>query len=329
MVKALLIVMLALIASLGFSQSFTQMNGRLQLKGKQLCNQRGKPIQLKGFSTFGISYRPECITYDALVSMKEFWGANIIRATVYDDDFSNKLNYNESPAFNKAMVDSMVQWTEKLGMYCIIDWHILRNGNPNSKVHSGAAAFFQEMTTKYAQKTHLLYEICNEPSGTTVTWDTIADYANKIIPIIHKNVPKAVILVGSPMWCQFIDKVQPSKLVDTLNVMYSFHFYATTHEWLIPMFLKEIHRIPVFVSEWGPCESSGDGNINFNATEKYLNAMKQHISNGDTVSISWCNFSYGDKKEAASALKPQSCDLKLWNNMTPTGLFVRDYMMKP
>ena len=246
--KSLLILIFAIQVSFGFTQSFTQKNGRLQLKGKQLCNQQGKPIQLKGFSTFGISYRPECITYDALVSMKEFWGANSIRATVYDDDFSNKLNYNESPAFNKAMVDSMVRWTEKLGMYCIIDWHILRNGNPNAKVHSGAAVFFQEMTTKYAQKTHLLYEICNEPSGTTVTWDTIADYANKIIPIIHKNVPKAVILVGSPMWCQFIDKVQPSKLVDTLNVMYSFHFYATTHESLIPMFLKEIHRIPVFVS---------------------------------------------------------------------------------
>jgi len=56
--------------------------------------------------------------------------------------------------------------------------------------------------------------------------------------------------------------------------------------------------------------------------------MAEHIQGTDTVSISWCNFSYGDKKEAASALKPQSCTKKLWENMTPTGLFVRDWLKK-
>jgi len=327
--KYFLIILMAISYFSGYSQNFIQKNGRLQLTGKQLCNKNGKPIQLKGFSTFGISYRPECITYDALKSIKEFWGANLIRATVYDDDFSNNLNYNQNPTFNKAMVDSIVEWSEQLGLYCIIDWHILRQGNPNAKVHAGADAFFKEMTSKYARKTHILYEICNEPSGKDVNWDTIANYANRIIPIIHKNAPRAVIIIGTPHWCQSIDLVNPSKLVDTFNVLYSFHFYATTHFRLIPMFTQQIHRIPVFVTEWGPCESSGDGNINFDATEQYLNAMQKHGLNGDTVSVSWCNFSYGDKKEAASVLKPFSCDKKQWDNMTPTGLFVRDYMLKP
>jgi hypothetical protein len=51
--------------------------------------------------------------------------------------------------------------------------------------------------------------------------------------------------------------------------------------------------------------------------------MKQHISNNDTVSISWCNFSYGDKDESASALKPNSCTGGLWNNTTAEGSFVQ------
>jgi aryl-phospho-beta-D-glucosidase BglC (GH1 family) len=327
--KPIFTLLFSILIGTTFSQSFTKKNGRLQLQGKQLCNQQGKPIQLKGFSTFGISYRPECITYDALKSIKEFWGANLIRATVYDDDFSNSLNYNQNPTFNKNMVDSIVQWSEQLGLYCIIDWHILRQGNPNHKIHAGADAFFQEMSKKYAKKPHILYEICNEPSGKDIIWDTIADYANRIIPIIHKNDPKAILIVGTPHWCQSIDKVDPKKLVDTSNVMYAFHFYATTHFRLIPMFMQQIHRIPIFVSEWGPCESSGDGNINFNSAEQYLTIMKQHVLNGDTVSISWCNFSYGDKKEAASVLKPFSCDQKSWNNMSPTGLFVRDFLLKP
>jgi aryl-phospho-beta-D-glucosidase BglC (GH1 family) len=327
--KKVLSVILATIVITGYSQKFTTSNGHLQLKGKQLCNQNGKPIQLKGFSTYNISFCPECITYDALKSNRDYWGANVIRAAVYDDDHWNKRNYSYEPAFNKTLIDSIVLWSEQLGLYCIIDWHILIQGNPNAKIHAGADAFFQEMSSKYAHKPHVIYEICNEPNGKSVTWDTIAIYANRIIPIIHKNSPQAIIIVGTPQWCQHLNTVKPRMLIDTVNVMYAFHFYAASHISLLPMFLKEIHRIPVFTSEWGACESSGNGNVNFNNAEQYLDAMQQHVLDGDTVSISWCIFSYSDKKEAASVLKPKSCINKLWENMTPSGFFVRDYLLKP
>jgi endoglucanase len=110
--------------------------------------------------------------------------------------------------------------------------------------------------------------------------------------------------------------------------MYSFHFYAATHIGLLPMFKEQIHRIPVIVTEWGVCESSGNGNINFENSEKYLDTMEKDVLNGDTISVSWCIFSYGDKKEAASALQPQSCTLKQWENMSPTGFFIREYMKR-
>ena len=253
----------------------------------------------------------------------------MVRATVYVDDHWNKRSYNIEPQYSKALVDSMVRWSERLGLYCIIDWHILIQGNPNAMVHAGADAFFKEMSSKYSKKPHVLYEICNEPNGNTVTWDTIANYANRIIPIIRKNSPKSIIIIGTPQWSQLLDKVNPAKLVDSTNVMYAFHFYAASHAGLLPMFLKEIHRIPVFTTEWGLCENTGNGNVNFNTAELYLDAMKQHVSNNDTISVSWCLFSYSDVKETASVLKPQSCKNKLWNNMTPTGFFIRDYLQKP
>lgn len=326
--KALTSIILLFVATQTFSQSFIAKNGRLQVKGHQLCNEQGKAIQLKGFSTHNTTFCPECVTYDALLSNRDFWGVNVVRAAIYTDDWWNANSYNKNPQMNKNMIDSIVRWTEKLGLYCIIDWHILTRGNPDAKIHSGADGFFQEMTSKYGNKPHVFYEICNEPNGNGVTWDTIANYANRIIPIIRKNAPKAVILIGTPQWCQYIDKVEPAKLKDTSNVMYTFHFYAATHLGLLPMFLKEIHRIPIFVSEWGVCESSGNGNINFDNSDKYLDAMAKHIEDTDTVSISWCNFSYGDKKEAASVLQPQSCSNKLWGNMSPAGLYIRERLKK-
>lgn len=326
--KRLAFIIISLISLNGYSQSFITKNGRLQVKGHQLCNEYGAAIQLKGFSTHNTTFCPECVTFEAIKSNRDFWGVNVVRAAIYTDDFWNDQSYNKNPKFSKAMVDSLVRWSEQLGIYCIIDWHILTHGNPNAKIHAGADAFFQEISAKYAQKKHILYEICNEPNGDGVTWDTIADYSNRIIPIIRKNDPKSVIIIGTPQWCQQLDKVQPQKLRDTNNIMYSFHFYAATHLNLLPMFETQIHRIPVFVTEWGVCENTGNGNINFESSEKYLQSMQQHILHGDTVSISWCNFSYGDKREAASALKPNSCKLRLWKNMSPSGFFIREWLIK-
>lgn len=79
----------------------------------------------------------------------------------------------------------------------------------------------------------------------------------------------------------------------------------------------------VFVSEWGTCESSGAGITDTATSALFLKTMKQHVSKNDTVSISWCNFSYGDKEESASALKPNSCQNGLWNNITAEGYFVK------
>ncbi len=52
----------------------------------------------------------------------------------------------------------------------------------------------------------------------------------------------------------------------------------------------------------------------------------EHILREDTVSVSWCSFSYSDVDEAASMLKPESCTQGKWENMTPTGYFFKDYL---
>lgn len=318
-------ILLILLNSICIAQEFVTQNGKLKVVKTQLCNQQGKPIQLKGFSTHNTTYHPECVTYDAIKSNRDFWGVNVVRVTVYTDDHWNPNTYSKNPAFSKAMVDSVVNWSEQLGIYCIIDWHILTKGNPNDPMHADAPNFFEEVAKKYAQKKHVLYELCNEPNGDDVTWDTIARYANRILPIIRNHDKDAVIIIGTPRWCQELDKVDVSKLNDIHNVMYAFHFYAATHQSLLPLFEREIHRIPVMVTEWGVCENTGNGKIDLESSEKYIAAMKHHSNNNETVSVSWCLFSFGDKKESSSVLEPGSCHAKQWENMSPTGYFIRKH----
>jgi aryl-phospho-beta-D-glucosidase BglC (GH1 family) len=307
-----------------FAQTPVEKNGKLQVIGHQLCNEHGNPIQLKGMGMFGIMHFPECITYDGLKTLKNDWNANVMRLPVIVADYSNTKDYNTNPQWNKNIIDSVVTWTEEFGMYCIIDWHVLKVGNPNDPEHSGADAFFEEMSLKYKNKKHVLYEICNEPNG--VTWSIVANYANRMIPIIHSNDPDAIIIVGSTGWASEIEKVDPTKLVDTKNVLYAFHFYAASHGHKYDILMECLHKIPVFVSEWGVGDYTGDGFFDKTTSDKFLKAFEKHISNNDTVTISWCNFSYADKDETASALKPGSCSSELWNNTTTEGEYLKKWI---
>ena len=45
-------------------------------------------------------------------------------------------------------VSEGVEYAKKLGMYVIIDWHILNDNNPNQNKES-AKKFFTEMANKY------------------------------------------------------------------------------------------------------------------------------------------------------------------------------------
>lgn len=327
MKKQLLVLLSTVIlAQILLPQNPVAENGRLQVLGHQLCNGEGKPYQLRGMSLFGVMHLPQCITYEGFKALREVWNSNVVRVPVYVANYSNSNNYNQNPSFNNTIIDSCVAWSERLGMYCIIDWHNDRYGNPNDPQHKGAADFFELMSSRYAGKKNILYEIFNEPYGKMVTWDTIASNANRIVPVIRKHDPNAIILIGAPDWDQKLETVDIKKLNDTKNVMFTFHFYAGSHRSLYPMFVSQIHRLPIFVSEWGTCESTGAGIIDTAASSLFLTAMKRHVSNGDTVSISWCNFSYGDKDESASFLQPNSCINGLWDNTTPAGSFVKYWL---
>ena len=70
-------------------------------------------------------------------------------------------------------------------MYVIIDWHIFSDNNPNNHKEE-AKEFFTNISTKYRYIPNIIYEICNEPNGST-SWDDIKNYANEIVPIIRKN----------------------------------------------------------------------------------------------------------------------------------------------
>jgi aryl-phospho-beta-D-glucosidase BglC (GH1 family) len=310
--------MLLFLAVLSSAQTPLSMNGRLSVSGKNLVNECGNAVQLRGLSTHGVMFHQECYTESSVKSIAQDWKADLLRLAVYttnSDGATRGYAQATDTAFYHQWIDQMVNLTEKYGMYVIIDWHILKDGNP-ATYQSKAKTFFSLMSKKYKDRKHVIYEICNEPNSGT-SWDQIKNYAADIIPAIRANDANAVILVGTPEWSSRIDQARQSPLASNLskNVMYTLHFYAGSgaHN-TFKQYLKDAvaANFPVFVSEWGMTEASGTGNISASNSADWLSLLA-------TNKISWANWQFSDKSESSSLLKPGSCLTESWTNFRTDG----------
>jgi len=267
-------------------------NGHLQVIGTQLCNEAGEAVVLRGMSSHGIQWFPQFLSSEVIKSTADR-GANLFRAAMY----TAENGYISNKAEMKQRLVNAVDAAIALDMYAIIDWHILSDGNPNT-YKAEAKAFFEEMARRYKGNPAVIYEICNEPNG-NVTWTRdVKPYAEEIIKTIRAIDEKAVILVGSPTWSQDLHEAAKDPL-EGENIMYTCHFYAGTHTfWLRDRIAGAVRQgLPVFVSEWGTSDASGNGGVYLEEAQRWMDFMNQNR-------ISWANWSLCDKNESSAAVKP-------------------------
>ena len=291
-----------------------EKNGQLLVKGTNLVNEKGEIIRLKGMSSHGLMWYPEYINTRSLNTLSQY-GANVIRLAMYTDQ-NKRYIYNK-----KESMKNLLQGIENaLGadMYVIVDWHTLKDNNPNMHIEE-AKEFFDEISTRYKNETGVIYEIFNEPNGET-SWEDIKEYANNIIPIIRKNSPNAIILVGTPNYCVDIKSAINDPL-EYENIMYTYHLYTGTsdggYKYLLNDALKK--NIPVFISEWGFSPEKNSGDIDFEKGREFLTFLKKN-------NISWINWSLSNKDEPYSFIRYDIDKLSRWDDyeLTSVGKFVKD-----
>lgn len=273
-------------------------NGALSVKGTQLVDEKGQAVQLRGISTHGIAWFPDFVNQDAVMQLSEDWGANLFRIAMYTDENGGYCTDGDKEKL-KALVADGVEYAKQADMYVIVDWHILHDSNPLTH-KAEALQFFKEMTEKLKGEKHVLYEICNEPNS-GCSWEDIKTYANEVIPVIRENAPEAVILVGTPTWSQEIEKPQNDPITGYDNIMYTLHFYAATHKEDLRSKMVNAAEAgtPVFVSEYGLCDASGNGGNDLGQAQSWIDTMDQY-------GISYAVWSFCNKEET-SALIASSC----------------------
>lgn len=297
-------------------------HGQLSVKNGQLVDKSGKGYQLRGMSTHGLTWFPEFVNESAFKTLRDDWNTNVVRLAMYVDEWGNGQCYMGNKSGSLELLEKGVDICIKLDMYVIIDWHVLNPGDP-SKYTNEAKSFFETVSKRYAKYPNVIYEICNEPNGGASWSGNIKPYAEKIIPVIRKNAPNSVIIVGTPTWSQEIDKPLSDPL-NYKNVMYAFHFYAATHAGLRSNVENCVAQgLPVFVSEFGTCDASGGGANDFNETQKWLSYF-------DKQGISYCNWSICNKDETCSVLRPGTSANGNWSesDLTENGKWIHDWLKK-
>lgn len=267
--------------------------GPLHVQGAKLVDAAGSTVQLRGISTHGLAWFGQYVNADCFSELARVWNANCVRLALYTEDYGGYCSGGDREQL-MGLVKGGIRYATDAGMYVIVDWHILSDGNPLTHKED-AKAFFRAIASEYGAQGNVIYEICNEPNGGT-SWADIKSYAMEVIPVIREADPDSVIVVGTPTWSQEVDK----PLADPLpfdNVMYTLHFYAATHrdDLRNRMVSCAQQGLPIFVTEFGICDASGNGAIDEASANQWVAAM-------NSLDISYCMWSLANKAESASAI---------------------------
>ena len=297
-----------------------EIHGALAVKGTDIVDKSGSKYQLKGVSTHGLAWFPDYVNEDAFKTFRDDWGANVIRLAMYTDENGGYCTDGNKDNL-KQLVKTGIDTASKLGMYVIVDWHILHDLTP-LKYQSEAEKFFEEISSEYRDSDNIIYEICNEPNGDT-GWDDIKKYAEDIIPIIRKNDKNAIIVVGTPTWSQDVDIAAGNPIEEYDNIMYTLHFYASTHKDDLRKKLTTAKKagLPIFITEFSICEASGDGTVDYDSADEWFKLINEN-------NISYCAWNISNKEEKSSLIKSSVTKKSDWSEeeLSETGAWIRQQM---
>ena len=314
------------------------INGQLRVENNTLVNEAGEKYQLRGMSLSGINITGTFFNPDTCQTLSQDWGCNVVRIAMYTLGSGGGKAYIADPEKFFTLMCEDIDICVEQGIYCIVDWHILFDGDP-LQYKDEAVDFFSRISAIYCDCPNVIYEICNEPNGESladpdqqVGWENcIKPYADEVIAAIRANDPDNIILVGTPNWSQYPGDVL-SDPIDDPNVMYTIHFYAASHGQEFRDRYQEAADagVPLFASEWGTSADSGGGIVDFEASDVWLDFL-------DSNNISWCNWSIGSSvSESSNALKMMSDILDItekhaghWPDefISRSGLYVRSKLL--
>lgn len=312
--KAFVLVLAALIATVAHAKTPVERHGQLRIEGTRVVDAQGAPVTLRGMSLFWSQWIPRYYNEATLRRLRDEWGITVIRAAMAVEHGG----YLTNPEAEAAKVEAVIEAATKLGLYVIVDWHAHQ---PHAEE---AADYFGKLAAKYGDRANLIYESYNEPLPEHGWATVLKPYHTKVLAAIRAHDPDNIVVLGTRSWSQDVDEAAADPVAGT-NIAYTLHYYAASH--------KQPYRdkaqaaldrgVALFVTEYGTTQASGDESIDAAEAQIWWDWMEAR-------GISYANWSIADKDEMSAIFKPGTATDGTWHeeNVTTSGKLVRAQLRK-
>ncbi|RED92020.1 putative secreted protein (Por secretion system target) [Marinoscillum furvescens DSM 4134] len=336
-VRSIWTVCCLLIGMLTTAQTVVDRHGALSVQGAKIVDECGRDAQLKGPSFFHHTWEgTEFWNANAVGWLASDWKAEVVRAAMAADPHVTG-SYPDDPTGSLNKVRAVVDGAIQHGIYVIIDFHA------HAMQQSTAEQFFSTMAQEYGSYPNVIYEIYNEPTGSSwtnldQTWADLKNYSRNLIATIRQYDPDNLIIVPTPFYDQFVHQAADDPLTTDINgnpvgnIAYTLHIYADAHrfdgqhgDWAKYALSK---GLPMFVTESGATgtqynepRSTGINAPNYTEWNKWENWW-------DANGIGFCKWSLSTKDEFGSSLLPGAPANGNWNyntDLTDEGRWNRDH----
>ena len=253
----------------------------MQANGNKIIGSKtNNPMQVKGMSFFWSNWSTHMYSSTNVDRMVDEFKCEMIRCPFGVDDNGNPYSPSDEAKYREVIEEAIER-----DIYVIIDWH--SHGAHNNV---NAAKDFLDSSC-FGKYDNVIFEVFNEP--TNIAWTTVKYYAEQVIQ--DRKTYSAILYSSEPRRGHMNIDIAADNPINDKNVAYVIHFYAGTHS----QYLRDKanyglnKNITVFVSEWGSVNADGNGAINYNSTQEWLDWMDQN-------KLSWCNWAINDKDETSS-----------------------------
>jgi endoglucanase len=283
-------------------------HGRLRVRGNQIVDSAGRPVQLAGMSLYWPEWAnsgKNFYTAAAVQTLANDWKASVIRVPmpVYTPNSTPQVQYNS--AVYTPMVKTVIDAAIANDIYVIVDWHV----EGDSVLEDSAKAFFGDMAQAYRGVPNILWEIWNEPIS--ASWSEVRSYTDDLLPIIRAWSPN-IVIVGSGSWSHRPTYGTVLPIQNDSAIAYTAHFYACTDTSLFQStVIAAAATVPVFLTEWGTTSSDGRTGYCTNWGDSWLALAKE-------LGLSWTNWSFSDVGGNSQALTSSSL-----TSLTTSGTYVK------
>lgn len=292
----------------------------------------GEVIRLRGSSIadpYYLDMNDDHFSEEIFATLED-WNANVVRVPVHPGW------WQDEPDYARKYLDKVVEWGKEHGLYVIIEWHAI--GNPltdraqqtdwyqgdNPPVYNPsldlAENFWTEISSRYGDKDHVIFEIFNEPAefDSFANWSDLSEAFNSLIDGIRKNAPETLVLASGWDWTHDLRGYRQYPIEDN-NFAYVAHWYPEGRgpsTWETNFgFMTESH--PVVVTEWGFSDTASEQHY-YGSRENFGNSFLSYLERKEMNWLSWCfHPAWGPTMIEDWTYKPTSEGFLIKQTLTP------------